>query len=47
MNLLRKNWQQKLCVVFGVILALILIILLGARLYLRIPVKDYYTVSEI
>ena len=46
MNLLRKNWQQKLCVVFGVILALILIILLGARLYLRIPVKDYYTVSE-
>ena len=46
MNLIRKNRRQKLCVVFGVILALILIILLGARLYLRIPVKDYYTVSE-
>ena len=42
----RKNRRQTLCVVFSIILALILIILLGARLYLRIPVKEYYTVSE-
>ena len=39
-------WWNYLLWVLGVPAALIALVLLGARLYFRVPVRDYYKASE-
>lgn len=42
----QRPWWSYLLWVFGVLAALVVLVLLGARLYFRIPVRDYYRASE-
>lgn len=42
----KKSLSKKILKVFVIILAAVLVILLGARLYFRIPVSEYYSHSE-
>lgn len=42
----KKKWWQKLCIILGTFLLLIFAIVIGGRLYFRLPVSDYYHASE-
>lgn len=42
----KKSLSKKILKVLAIILAAVLVILLGARLYFRIPVSEYYSHSE-